>query len=84
MTNLEVLDITNCNSLTADIDLSSCSNIEQVDASGTLVNVILPTNTKVTKYELGRPSSINIVNPTALTQGGVSVDSYDRIDSINI
>jgi hypothetical protein len=28
MANLEVLDITDCSSLTADIDLSSCTNIE--------------------------------------------------------
>jgi hypothetical protein len=84
MANLEVLDITDCSSLTADIDLSSCTNIEQVDASGTTVNVILPTNPKVTKYELGAPTSINITNPTVLTPAGVVVDGYGNLDSLDI
>ena len=43
-----------------------CPELLEVDASGTSVNIILPTNPKVTKYELGTPTSINISNPTVL------------------
>jgi len=33
-----------------------CSDIEQVDASGTSINIAVPTGAKLTKYELGTPT----------------------------
>jgi hypothetical protein len=42
MPNLKVLSIQNCMGLTGDIDLTSCAEITQVDASGTTVNITLP------------------------------------------
>jgi len=64
MLSLRKLSIQNCTGLTLDVDLSNCPTIEEVDASGTTINVILPSNSKITKYELGTPTSISIVNPT--------------------
>ena len=61
-----------------------CTDITQVDASGTTVNVLVPENSKLTKYEVGTPTSINLVNPTVLTPAGVLVDSYANLDSLVI
>ena len=84
MPNLQVLDITNCTGLTEDIDLSTNTEILQVDASGTSLNVILPQNPKVTKYELGTPTEIVIDSPTVLAVSGVTVDSTASLDSLEI
>jgi hypothetical protein len=81
---LITFSIQNCSNLTDDIDLSECENIEQVDASGTSVNIILPTSPKVTKYELGSPTSIRIINPTILQPSAVLVDSSANIDSLEL
>jgi hypothetical protein len=61
-----------------------CTDIRQVDASGTTVSIIMPQNPKVTKYEVGTPTSINLENPTVLTPAGVSVDGSINIDSLII
>lgn len=76
--------IENCSSLTGTYDLSSYENLEEVDASGTTVNVLIPTNSKVTKYELGTPTTVSIINPTVLTPAGVSATSGASIDSLTI
>jgi len=84
MLSLKKLSIQNCTGLTLDIDLSMCSNIEEVDASGTSINVIIPENSKITKYELGTPTSISIVNPTQIATTGVIVDNSTNIDSLEL
>lgn len=84
MTKLKTLSIQNCTGLTEDIDLSMCQDIEQVDGSGTTVNVILPSMPKITKYELGAPTSISIVNPTQITTARIVVDSSNNIDSLEL
>lgn len=84
MTNLRTLSIQNCTGLTADIDLTMCTNLEQVDASGTTINVFVPQNSKLTKYELGTPTQISIVNPTVLQTTGVNVDSNANISSLEL
>ena len=84
MPNLRILSIQNCTGLTEDIDLTLCSNIEQVDASGTFINVLVPKNAKLTKYELGTPTSINIDEPTVLTVGGIKVDNYYNLASLDL
>ena len=84
MPNLQTLSIQNCTGLTGDIDLTSCTEITQVDASGTTVNVLVPDNSKLTKYEVGTPTSISLVNPTVLTPGGTLVDNYANIDQLVI
>lgn len=66
MTALKNLSIQNCTGLTGAVDLTMCTDIEQVDASGTTVNILVPDNSKLTKYEVGTPTSINITNPTVL------------------
>lgn len=66
MTKLINLSIQNCTGLTGNIDLTMCPNIAQVDASGTTVNVLVPSASVLTKYEVGSPTSINITNPTVL------------------
>jgi hypothetical protein len=40
--NLTTFSIQNCTGLTGDIDLTSCTEITEVDASGTSVNVLIP------------------------------------------
>jgi hypothetical protein len=84
MTALQNLSIQNCTGLTGNIDLTQCTDIRQVDASGTMVSIIMPTEPKVTKYEVGVPTSINLENPTVLTPAGVVVDSYGNLDSLVI
>jgi hypothetical protein len=61
-----------------------CNDLLEVDASGTTVNILLPSNPKVTKYELGTPTKVSIINPTQLIPTGVVVDSSANIDSLDI
>jgi hypothetical protein len=61
-----------------------CTDIRQVDASGTTVSIIMPQNPKVTKYEVGVPTSINLENPTVLQPSGVLVDGYINVNSLVI
>lgn len=84
MTKLQRLSIQNCTGLTADIDLSMCPDIEEVDASGTTINVLVPSASKLTKYELGTPTSVSLINPTALTAAGTKVDVSTNIASVDI
>jgi hypothetical protein len=46
--------------------------------------VLVPEGAKLTKYEVGSPTSISLVNPTVLTPAGVVVDSYGNLDSLVI
>ena len=80
--NLEILSVQNCSSLTEDIDLTMCQNIQQVDASGTSINVFIPDGSSLTKYELGSPTEISIVNPTVLDPDNVDVGSYGNLTSL--
>jgi hypothetical protein len=73
-----------CTGLTNDIDLTNCPEITQVDASGTTVNVLIPENSKITKYELGTPTRISIISPTQLNYINVNVDDSTNIDSLDI
>ncbi len=81
---LQNLSIQNCTGMTGNIDLSNCTDIRQVDASGTTVNVIVPEFAKLTKYELGTPTSVNLTNPTVLTPAQVNVDTSTSIQSIDL
>jgi hypothetical protein len=80
--NLEILSIQNCSSLTEDIDLTMCSNIQQVDASGTSINVFIPDGSGLTRYELGSPTAISIINPTVLDPNNVDVGDYENLTSL--
>ena len=84
MTALRKLYIQNCTSLTQDIDLTMCSNITEVDASGTTVNVYVPANAPLTKYEVGTPTEIILDSPTVLSPEGVVVKSYENLDSLEL
>lgn len=84
MPDLQLLSIQNCTGLTEDIDLTMCDDIRQVDASGTTINVAIPTNSKITRYELGAPTSVSIITPTVLQSTGVLVDDSTNITSIDI
>lgn len=84
MTKLQNLSIQNCTGITGTLDLSPCTDIRQVDASGVTCNVIIPDNAPITKYELGTPTSVRIVNPTQLNYTAVKVDNSGSIDSIDI
>lgn len=84
MTHLQKLSIQNCIGLTEDIDLTDNSEILEVDASGTTVNVLISDESALTKYELGTPTSINIVNPTVLTANGIYVDDCKEIESLTL
>lgn len=84
MTNLQLLSIQNCTGLTDDIDLTMCPNITQVDASGTTINIDVPTQPILTKYEVGTPTEIALINPTVLQPSGVEVEGYKNIDSLEL
>jgi hypothetical protein len=84
MKALKVLSIQNCTGLTEDIDLTDCVDIEQVDASGTTINVSIPDGSKITKYELGAPTTVRIVNPTQLNYSAAKTDNPANISSMDI
>ena len=84
ITKLQTFSIQRCTGLTGNIDLSAQTDLREVDASGTTVNIILPQNPKVTKYEVGAPTNISLENPTVLTPAGVKVSSYEYLDSLII
>jgi hypothetical protein len=84
MKALRTLSIQNCTGLTEDIDLTVCPNIEQVDASGTSINIVISDESKITKYELGTPTAVRIVNPTQLNYTAVKVDNSNSINSIDL
>ena len=84
MPKLQILSIQNCTGLVNDIDLTDNEDIRQVDASGTTVNVILPVNPKVTKFELGTPTAVSIINPTSITTQNVTVGNSSNITSVDL
>lgn len=84
ISNLQTLNITNCSGLTADVDLTQNTNILEVYASGTTINVFIPDNSGITNYELGNPTQFIIKNQSALTISNIDVDSSSNITSIEI
>jgi hypothetical protein len=38
----------------------------------------------VSRYELGTPTQVSIINPTTIQPSGVKVDSAEDIDSIDL
>lgn len=84
MLKLKSLSIQNCTNLTEDIDLTMCTDLESVDASGTSINVLIPEGSKITKYELGTPTKVSIIDPTQLAPSGVVVDSWADLESLDL
>jgi hypothetical protein len=84
MTKLRKFYASNCTGLTGTIDLSECIDIREVDVSGTTTSVTIPSGSKITKYELGTPTDISIVNPTVLQPSGVLVDDSSNISSLEL
>ena len=82
--DLRTFSIQNCSGITGDIDLSGYTNLQQVDTSGVTCNVIIPDNAPITKYELGTPTAVRIVNPTQLNYTAVKVDDSTNINSIDL
>jgi hypothetical protein len=66
------------------MDLTMCPEIREVDASGTSVNVLVPEGAKLTKYEVGAPTEIHLINPTVLLPNGIVVDNSYMLDSLDI
>lgn len=84
MTKLQNLSIQNCTGITGNIDLTPCTDIRQVDASGVSCNVIIPENAPITKYEVGTPTMVSMINPTSISPNNVVVDSSSSIGSIDL
>lgn len=84
MSKLKKFYAQGCTNLTGTIDLSMCTELLQVDTSNTAVNVLIPNGTDITKYELGAPTQVSLINPTTITPANVSVSSSVNIDSIDI
>jgi hypothetical protein len=70
--------------LSGTIDLTSLENITSVDASGTTVNISIPENSDITKYELGTPTIISIKNPTSLAVANTKVDNSSSLNSVEL
>jgi hypothetical protein len=81
---LQVLSIKNCPNLTGTVDLSHCADIRQVYSNGTDVTITLPTEPKITNFEVETPQSINLDNPTVITPNGISVGGMINLDSLVI
>jgi len=45
---------------------------------------LIPQNSKVSRYELGTPTQISIINPAVLTPDGVLVTSAASIQSLDV
>lgn len=73
-----------CSGLTGTIDLTMCPDLEEVDASGTNINVLVPNNSKLTKYELGTPTSVTLISPLYLDNTNIKVDTPTSITDIDI
>lgn len=84
MTKLKKLSCEDCTGLTGSIDLSACADIREVYASGTNINVIIPSGSKITNYELGYPTQVSIVNPTSLSVSNTKIDGYRNITSLDL
>ena len=84
MFELEYLNIQNCSSLTEDIDLTNCSKIKQVFASGTYVNILIPEDCAITHYSIGTPTSVTLIRPTVLTNDNIVIGSSNNITDIDI
>lgn len=84
MTKLKNLSIQNCTGLTEDIDLTNNVEIEEIDASGTTINIDIPDGAKLIKYELGTPTKISIKNPTQLQYTNVVVDNSNNLEDLII
>lgn len=84
MLKLKKLSMQNCTGISSDINLSMCDDLEEVDASGTTINVVVPTGTKLTKYELGTPTAISLINPTVIEPSQVVVDTSTNITSVDL
>ena len=84
MPNLTSLSMNNCTGITGNIDLTGCANITQVYAKGTTVSLLIPENSAITNYEVGKPYSISIVNPTVLNVDNIKVSGYDNLDSLEL
>lgn len=84
MTKLQNLSIQNCTGITGNIDLTPCTDIRQIDASGVSCNIIIPENAPITKYEVGTPTMVSMINPTSISPNNVVVDSSSNIGSIDL
>ena len=84
MIHLQKLSIQNCTGLTEDIDLTACTDIREVDASNTNINVLIPNGAKLTKYELGTPTTVIINNPTQLLPANILIDDAQNITNIQL
>lgn len=84
MEALQSLSIQGCTGLTGSISLTHNPSIEDIDASGTTVNIILPALPKVDTLAYGTPSEIVIDSPTALEPSGVTIDSRASLNSLEL
>ena len=84
LTSLQTLAVDGCTSLVGTLDLTNCTSITSVDASGTTLNITLPSGTGITSYSLGTPTAINLINPTSITPTQVTVTDSSNIDSLDL
>ena len=82
MLNMTKLSIQNCTTLTSSLNLFLNKELLILDMSGTTINAILPTGSKLTTFEQGTPTSISLLNPTQLQPTNVKVDSTTNLTSL--
>lgn len=81
---LEELELENMTQITQDIDLSNNINLLKLSTKGSIMNVVLPNNSKLTQIKYGSPSSIKIKDPISLLDTGVSIDSSVNLNSLEL
>ena len=79
---LEILDISNCSSLSGTLDASYCTNLEEIYCKGTkLSNIALPIGGKLSKIYLPETiSNLTIRSQLFLTE--LNIDSYANIETL--
>ena len=82
--NLETLYLNGCTSITGEIDLSPCSNIDEVNVQNTNINVKFATGSPVSTVAWGTPTEITLNSPATLTPASVSVQDSSNINSLEL
>lgn len=83
MTNLSVLNLNGCSSLTNDIDLSSNARIQNLDLRNTNISASIAENSSIVSYYSQNPTYIHIKNAdnlNTLSFGSVNLTSYELIN----
>lgn len=80
--HLVTLTIKNNYNAYGTLDLSSCSDLTNIDLRDTYTGVILPERSKVTSLKLGTPPEVQMNRPLLLTAANTSIQSSAELSNV--